>query len=132
MIGPSPISIKGKDVIPEEITIDEIQHHIELYRQAASDAVHKAGFDGVELHSANGYLLDEFLQDVSNIRTDQYGGSIENRTRFPLQVVDAVVEAIGQDKTAIRVSPWSTFEGKLSKLSLFPLSFIDWLTQICG
>jgi N-ethylmaleimide reductase len=65
-----------------------------------------AGFDGVELHGANGYLLEEFLSPVSNIRTDQYGGSIENRCRFVLDVVAAVAQAIGKEKTGIRLSPW--------------------------
>ena len=72
----------------------------------------EAGFNGVELHGANGHLLDQFLQSVSNNRTDEYGGSIENRLRFPLEVVDAVVEAVGAERTAIRVSPWSKFQGK--------------------
>jgi NADPH2 dehydrogenase len=82
--------------------------------------VHKAGFDGVEVHAANGYLLDQFLHDRSNIRTDAYGGSVENRTRFPLEVVEAVVGAIGQKKTALRISPWGTFQGVLPRLTLFP------------
>ncbi|KAH6893960.1 NADH:flavin oxidoreductase/NADH oxidase [Coprinopsis sp. MPI-PUGE-AT-0042] len=69
-----------------------------------------AGFDGVEVHSANGYLLDQFLQDVSNNRTDDYGGSIENRSRFALRVVDAVVKAIGADKTGVRLSPWDDYQ----------------------
>lgn len=68
-----------------------------------------AGFDGVEIHGANGYLPDQFIQSVSNQRTDEYGGSIENRARFPLEIVQAVVEAIGQERTAIRFSPYSTF-----------------------
>ncbi len=77
--------------------------------RAASDAVNKAGFDGVEIHGANGYLVDQFLQDVSNQRTDEYGGSIENRARFGLEVIDAVVKAVGAQRTAVRMSPWSTF-----------------------
>ncbi|KAJ6601081.1 hypothetical protein DFH09DRAFT_1069765 [Mycena vulgaris] len=94
---------------PRPLTVEEIQEYLELYATAASNAVHKAGFDGVELHAANGYLLDQFLHDRSNVRTDAYGGSPENRTRFPLDVVDAVVKAVGQKKTAIRVSPWGTY-----------------------
>ncbi|KAJ7603628.1 hypothetical protein DFH06DRAFT_331072 [Mycena polygramma] len=93
---------------PRPLTVNEIKEYVELYAQAASNAVHKAGFDGVEIHGANGYLLDQFLHDTSNIRTDAYGGSIENRTRFPLDVVDAVVKAVGQKKTAFRISPWGT------------------------
>ncbi|KAJ7146456.1 hypothetical protein C8R44DRAFT_837130 [Mycena epipterygia] len=95
---------------PRPLTVDEIQEYLKLYATAASNAVHKAGFDGVEIHSANGYLLDQFLHDSSNIRTDAYGGSVENRTRFPLEAVHAVVEAVGQQKTAIRLSPWGIFD----------------------
>ena len=65
-----------------------------------------AGFDGVELHGANGYLLEQFLSPVSNIRTDNYGGSIENRCRFVVEVTEAVAAAIGKDKTGIRLSPY--------------------------
>ena len=63
-----------------------------------------AGFDGVELHAANGYLLEEFLSPISNIRTDEYGGSIENRCKFVIEVVAAVAQAIGKEKTGIRLS----------------------------
>ena len=66
----------------------------------------EAWFDGVELHGANGYLLEEFLSPVSNIRKDNYGGSIENRCRFVLEVVTAVADAIGKEKTGIRLSPY--------------------------
>ncbi|KAJ7360916.1 hypothetical protein DFH08DRAFT_842512 [Mycena albidolilacea] len=93
---------------PCPLTVDELKEFTQLYAQSASNAVHKAGFDGVEIHAANGYLLDQFLHDGSNTRTDAYGGSIENRARFPLEVVDAVVKAVGQKKTAFRVSPWGT------------------------
>jgi len=71
--------------------------------------VHKAGFDGVEIHGANGYLIQQFLEDVSNKRTDEYGGSPENRSRFALEVVDAVVKAVGASKTSFRLSPWGTY-----------------------
>ncbi|THU79624.1 FMN-linked oxidoreductase [Dendrothele bispora CBS 962.96] len=98
------------DPKPRPLTIPEIKEYIALYAQAASNAVHKAGFDGVEIHGANGYLVDQFLQDVSNKRTDEYGGSVENRTRFALEVVDAVVKAVGPRKTAIRISPWNNFQ----------------------
>lgn len=74
--------------------------------------MHGAGFDGVEIHGANGYLVDQFLQDVTNKRTDAYGGSIENRAKFGLEVVDAVVKAVGESKTSIRLSPWSKYNGK--------------------
>ena len=81
------------------------------YAQAARNAVERAGFDGVEIHGANGYLVDQFTQDVSNTRTDAYGGSVENRCRFALEVVRAVCDAVGESRTAIRRSPWSTFQG---------------------
>ncbi|KAG1804030.1 uncharacterized protein BJ212DRAFT_1304441 [Suillus subaureus] len=71
----------------------------------------RAGFDGVEIHGANGYLIDQFIQDVTNQRTDEYGGSIENRAKFALEVTDAVVEAVGAEKTAFRISPWGVFSG---------------------
>ncbi|KAJ7097540.1 hypothetical protein C8R44DRAFT_811591 [Mycena epipterygia] len=99
----------ASDMAPRPLTVAEIQEYTKLYATAASNAVHKAGFDGVELHSANGYLLDQFLQDVSNVRTDDYGGSPENRSRFTLEVVDAVVAAVGPKKTGIRISPWNTW-----------------------
>ncbi|KAH6907101.1 NADH:flavin oxidoreductase/NADH oxidase [Coprinopsis sp. MPI-PUGE-AT-0042] len=94
---------------PRPLTIPEIDEYVGFYTTAAKNAI-TAGFDGVEVHSANGYLIDQFLQDVSNNRTDDYGGSIENRSRFGLRVVDAVVKAIGADKTGIRLSPWSTYQ----------------------
>ena len=88
----------------------EIKDYIRLFGEAAANAVHKAGFDGVEVHGATGYLVDQFLQDVSNTRTDAYGGSIENRARFALEVVDAVAAAVGETKAAIRLSPWSMYQ----------------------
>jgi len=110
-VSSSPITPAGKAVTPRAMTIPEIEEHVQLYSIAASNAVFKAGFDGVEIHGANGYLVDQFLQDVSNQRTDKYGGSIENRSRFALEVIDAVVDAVGASRTAIRFSPWSTFQG---------------------
>ncbi|KAK2031989.1 FMN-linked oxidoreductase [Colletotrichum zoysiae] len=77
---------------------------------AGGEGAH-AGFDGVELHGANGYLIDQFLQDRSNRRTDEYGGSVENRARFAVEVAEAVVAAVGADRVGIRLSPWSAFQG---------------------
>ncbi|KAI1105703.1 NADH:flavin oxidoreductase/NADH oxidase family protein [Jackrogersella minutella] len=96
--------------VPGVLTVDEIHSFVGNYAQAARNAV-EAGFDGVEIHGANGYLIDQFIQDVSNQRQDQYGGSIENRARFALEVANAVVEAVGADKVGIRLSPWSDFQG---------------------
>lgn len=109
----SAIALAGKTASPRAMTPAEIKEFVQLHATAASNAVFKAGFDGVEIHGANGYLIDQFLQDVSNSRADEYGGSVENRSRFALEVVDAVVKAVGQKKTAIRFSPWGTFQGHI-------------------
>ena len=91
--------------VPQAMSAEELQQTIMEYAQSAQLAV-KAGFDGVELHGANGYLLEQFISPVSNQRTDEYGGSIENRCRFVLEVVDQVINAIGKGKTSIRLSPF--------------------------
>ncbi|KAJ7178199.1 FMN-linked oxidoreductase [Mycena filopes] len=98
------------EVRPRALTTAEIAKYLEMYVQAARNAM-EAGFDGVEIHSANGCLVDQFIQDVSNNRTDGYGGSVENRARFALEVVHAVTAAIGEDRTGIRFSPWSPYLG---------------------
>uniref|UniRef100_A0A060TGC2 ARAD1D22440p n=1 Tax=Blastobotrys adeninivorans TaxID=409370 RepID=A0A060TGC2_BLAAD len=94
--------------VPRPLSVEEIRQYVKDYATAAKKAV-EAGADGVEIHGANGYLLDQFLHENSNLRTDEYGGSIENRARFTLEVIDAVSEAIGADRTAIRFSPWGEF-----------------------
>jgi N-ethylmaleimide reductase len=93
---------------PREIRLDEIPVLVDEYRVGARNAL-AAGFDGVELHAANGYLLDQFLRDGTNKRQDRYGGSFENRARFLLEVLDAVGEVFGQDRVGIRLSPLGTF-----------------------
>ncbi|OLY48984.1 alkene reductase [Bartonella apis] len=90
---------------PRALDASEIPGIIDDYRKAARNAVDIAGFDGVEIHSANGYLLDQFLRSESNHRTDEFGGSIENRCRFPLLVAEAVAKEIGGGRTGIRISP---------------------------
>ncbi|THV03538.1 NADH:flavin oxidoreductase/NADH oxidase [Dendrothele bispora CBS 962.96] len=110
VVGPSEIPCIGHDWPVHPLTIEEIKEYVEAWSKGAANAVHKAGFDGVELHFANGYLLDQFLQDVSNKRTDEYGGSIENRARFPLEIVEGVVKEVGQERVGVRLSPWSTFQ----------------------
>lgn len=95
-------------VTPRALSLDEIPGIITQYRHAARIAI-QAGFDGVELHSANGYLLDQFLRDGSNTRTDNYGGSIANRTRLLLEVTQSVCDEIGADKTGVRISPINAF-----------------------
>lgn len=91
--------------VPKEMTVEDILSTKAEFVTAAKNAI-EAGFDGVELHSANGYLLEQFLSPVSNIREDSYGGSIENRCRFVLEVVEAVADAIGKEITGIRLSPY--------------------------
>jgi len=91
--------------VPTAMTADDLQQAKVEFVTAAKNAI-EAGFDGVELHGANGYLLEQFLSPFSNVRTDNYGGSVENRSRFVIEVATAVSEAIGKDKTAIRLSPY--------------------------
>lgn len=97
--------------VPKEMSKDEIKDFVRYYAQAAKNAI-EAGFDGVEIHGANGYLIDQFWQDVSNQRTDEYGGSIENRARFGLEVTRAIIDAVGDSKkVGMRLSAWSDFQG---------------------
>jgi NADPH2 dehydrogenase len=107
--GASALAFEG-GAVPEAMTKEEIRAMVEAYGAAARNAV-EAGFDGVEIHGANGYLVDQFLQDRSNARGDEYGGSVEKRSRFAIEVVQAVVAAVGAERTAIRLSPWTTFQG---------------------
>ncbi|MDB6180247.1 alkene reductase [Paracoccus fistulariae] len=95
---------KQEYVTPYALTIDEIQEVVEAYRTGAENA-RKAGFDGVEIHGANGYLIDQFLQDSTNRREDEYGGTIANRTRFLNQIADAVVGVWGADRVGLHLSP---------------------------
>jgi N-ethylmaleimide reductase len=116
-VAPSAIAARAKtftaegfvDVsTPRALRLDEIPALIESYRIAALNAI-AAGFDGVEVHAANGYLIDQFLRDGSNHREDAYGGSIENRTRLLAEVTAAVVTAVGADRVGVRLSPVSPF-----------------------
>jgi len=91
--------------IPTAMTDEDILHAKTEYVDAALGAM-DAGFDGVELHGANGYLLEQFISPVSNIRKDSYGGSVENRCRFVIEIADVIAESIGKEKTAIRLSPY--------------------------
>jgi len=122
-VAPSSVTARGISVPPRPLTIPEIKEYVRWFQRAAEAAVNQAGFDGVMLHGSNGYLVDQFMQDVSNKRTDEYGGSIENRTRFALEILEAITRSIGEDKTAIRVGPWGTTYGKhfLENLSLSAL-----------
>ncbi|KAL6180319.1 hypothetical protein ACLB2K_046983 [Fragaria x ananassa] len=93
---------------PRRLRTDEIPQIINDFRLAARNAM-EAGFDGVEIHGAHGYLIDQFLKDEVNDRTDQYGGSLENRCRFALEIVEAVVNEIGADRVGIRLSPFANY-----------------------
>lgn len=117
-VAPSAMGIQGQQHFtmegmkeyetPHVLTVEEIQQIILDYKQAALHAM-EAGFDGVELHAAFGYLPNQFLADSSNNREDQYGGCIENKNRFVVEVMNAIVDAVGENKAAIRLSPTSTY-----------------------
>jgi N-ethylmaleimide reductase len=117
-VAPSEIGIQGqqhftmegpKDYeVPRELETNEVKRIVQQYKQAAINAI-EAGFDGVELHAAFGYLPNQFLAESANHRTDEYGGSHENRNRFVLEIITEMVAAIGADKVAVRISPTSTY-----------------------
>ncbi len=116
VVAPSAVQLSGSVprmreltyAVPRALTADDLQQLIEDYSQAAANAI-DAGFDGVEIHGANGYLLDQFLHHDTNRRNDEFGDTPENMARFPLAVVDAVSQRIGEDRTALRVSPGAYF-----------------------
>lgn len=115
ILAPSSIAAAGNmwtdteglvpNATPREMTKTEVKNAIEEFVQAAKNAV-EAGFDGIELHGANGYLIEQFLSDRSNQRTDEYGGSVENRARFLLEIVEGSIAALGADKVGLRLSPF--------------------------
>lgn len=118
-VAPSAIRAQAKTYVnntfvdvsePRALELEELPGIINDFRQAAANAI-AAGFDGVEIHGANGYLLDQFAKDGANVRTDAYGGSIENRARLMLEVAEAVVNEIGAERTGIRISPVSPANG---------------------
>lgn len=110
VVSASNVPISEDTVTPRPLETDEIKKIANDYAVAAKNAI-AAGADGVEIHGANGYLLDQFLNPLVNKRTDEYGGSIENRSRFMLETVDAVVKAVGSDKAALRLTPFGVFQG---------------------
>jgi N-ethylmaleimide reductase len=151
-VAPSAIAPKGKAltptgmqmfVTPRALETDEIQGIVEDYRKAAKNAL-EAGFDGVEIHSANGYLLDQFLRDGSNERTDCYGGSFENRARLLFEVTEAVISVWGAQRVSIRLSPSGTFNDMtdsdpetffvylLGQLNRFGLSYLHIVDALEG
>ena len=116
-VAPSPVPAAGQCFtpdgmqdypVPHELTVDEIAATVEDFATAARHAV-DAGFDGVEIHAGNGFLLHQFLAENTNRRTDAYGGSVGNRVRLTVEVVEAVAAAIGNERTALRVSPGNTY-----------------------
>lgn len=118
-IGPSAVAAVGEVFTPSgpqpaptprALDTAEVPEHVRSYADAARRAV-DAGFDGVELHGANGYLISQFLSPNANLRTDRYGGSVTNRIRFAVETATATAEAIGADRTGIRLSPGGTFWG---------------------
>ncbi|CEP18408.1 hypothetical protein [Parasitella parasitica] len=115
VVSASEIPVSGKNPqgndyeVPRALQVDEIKEIVNDYTQSAKNAI-EAGFDGVELHGANGYLIDQFINSSSNKRTDMYGGSIENRARFALEIVDSVAKAVGVERTAIRFSPGNSYQ----------------------
>ena len=123
-IAPSAVGIEGHQVgaefnlkgekipysVPREMTADDIAGAVRAFAAATTNAL-EAGFDGVEVHAANGYLIHQFLDEGSNKRTDAYGGSLENRARFLLEVLDAVIGVAGADRVGIRLSPLNSFNG---------------------
>ncbi|KAG2346469.1 FMN-linked oxidoreductase [Suillus weaverae] len=110
LVSASPIPLSTRPtVIPHALTEPEIKSYITTFATSARNAI-AAGFDGVELHGANGYLIDQFLQEVSNTREDGWGGSIEKRARFAIEVVAALVKEVGAERVSIRLSPWSPFQ----------------------
>ncbi|KAL4901094.1 hypothetical protein BDW74DRAFT_187932 [Aspergillus multicolor] len=114
IVGPSAIPIphdeKPDAPTPRAMGVDEIQQTVLDFVTASENAI-AAGFDGVEIHGANGYLLDQFLQDTANQRDDEYGGNVENRSRLLHEVLSEVAKAIGPDRVGLRLSPWSRFQG---------------------
>lgn len=131
LISSSAVPISEGEPVPRALTEEEIQATIADYARAAKNSIEKGGFDGVEIHAAHGYLIDQFTQDTSNKREDAWGGSIEKRARFAVEVAKAVVAAVGKEKVGIRLSPWSTFQGMRMKDPIPQFSYlIDRLKEL--
>lgn len=134
-VAPSAIAITSSEVftpegmkpyvMPHELTLEELPAIIDGFKKAAENAK-LAGFDGVEVHGANGYLLDEFLRDGSNQRTDSYGGSIENRARLMLEVLQVVCDVWGSQRVGLRISPLNSYN---SMIDSNPIALSTWLAK---
>lgn len=150
-VAPSALAIEGQQhfssqglvdyEIPRALSITETKQVIQDYKQAAINAI-QAGFDGVELHAATGYLPNQFLAESANVRTDEYGGSIENRSRFILEVMQEMTAAIGEDKVGIKLSPSipynsiiesdpiATYSYLIKELNNLPLAYIQLMNPL--
>jgi N-ethylmaleimide reductase len=117
--------------VPSEMTAGDIAQAIAEYANAAKRAI-EAGFDGVELHGANGYMIDQFLNTATNHRTDQWGGSVENRIRFAVETARATAAAIGADRVGMRISPYGAFNGAApdAKMDVMYLRLVEELNNI--
>jgi N-ethylmaleimide reductase len=134
-VAPSPIAITNDEVytpegkkpyvVPRELPDEEIPTIVAGFKKAAENAL-AAGFDGIEIHGANGYLLDEFLRDGSNLRQGAYGGSIEHRARLTLEVLAAVSEVWGGDRVGLRISPLNSYN---SMFDSDPIALCTWLAK---
>jgi N-ethylmaleimide reductase len=122
-VAPSAVAITGNGMLamtadgkvvpyetPRALETGEVKQIVEAFRQAAANAM-KAGFDGVEIHGANGYLIEQFLQSHTNLRTDRYGGAIENRARLLLEITQAAIDVWGADRVGVRLSPYGVANG---------------------
>lgn len=134
-VAPSPIAITGDEVhtpegkkpyvMPRELHDDELPGIVAGFKKAAENAK-AAGFDGVEVHGANGYLLDEFLRDGANKRTGRYGGSLENRARLMLEVLEIVCDVWGSERVGLRISPLNSYN---SMIDSDPVGLSQWLAS---
>lgn len=133
-VAPSAVAIDGETntpqgmkpyTVPHELSKEEIAAIVQNFRQAAANAI-AAGFDGVEVHGANGYLIDQFLRDSANRRSDEYGGSLQNRARFLTEVLEAVTGEIGNKRVGLRLSPLNSFN---SMQDSDPLAWTRYLAE---
>jgi len=141
VIAPSAVAVPGEmwtdadgmqaHPVPREMSEADIAESIAEYAASAKLAM-QAGFDGVELHAANGYLIDQFLNTAANQRKDRWGGSVENRIRFAVEVAKATVDAIGADRVGMRISPYGVFNGQVSdaEMDALYLRLIDELNTL--
>lgn len=150
-VAPSELAIEGQQhftsqgmkayEVPRALETNEVKQIVQDYKQAAINAI-KAGFDGVELHAATGYLPNQFLAESANQRTDEYGGNIENRSRFILEVMQEIITAIGNDKIGIKLSPSipfnsildsnpvATYSYLIQELNKLPLAYIHLMNAL--